>query len=150
MEVLDEFPLDEICDRAKSWKFGAENFVGDGSHVVSHRSVELVGIGPSARAGVKHRKDTGVLAARRMFASYPQGHGGMFFLRRADGTRMPAGSFRYRYGGREQAVLTSALDLSDARAVGVRAGSRTFVAPLRQGVGAEATSNQKTTDKEYS
>jgi phenylpropionate dioxygenase-like ring-hydroxylating dioxygenase large terminal subunit len=67
-----------------SWKFGAENFVGDGAHVVSHRSVELVGIGPSARAGVKHRKDTGVLAARRMFASYPQGHGGMFFLRRAD------------------------------------------------------------------
>jgi hypothetical protein len=72
------------------------------------------------------------------------------FLRRTDGTRMPAGSFRYRYGGTEQAVLTSALDLSAARAVGVRAGNRTFVAPLRHSVGAEATSNQKTTDKEYS
>jgi Putative zinc-finger len=73
------------------------------------------------------------------------------FLRRADGTRVPAGSFRYRYGaGRDAAVLTSALDLSAARAVGVRAGSRTFTAPLRHGVGAEASSNPKTTEKEYS
>jgi hypothetical protein len=59
------------------------------------------------------------------------------FLRRADGTRMPAGSFRYRYPGTEQAVLTSALDLSNARAIGVRAGNRTFLTPLRQGVGAQ-------------
>ncbi len=72
------------------------------------------------------------------------------FLRRADGTVMPAGSFRYRYAGAEQAVLTSALDLSAARAVGVRAGGRTFVAPLRHGVGAEASSNGQTTEKEYS
>jgi len=72
------------------------------------------------------------------------------FLRRTDGTRMPAGSFRYRYAGTEQAVLTSALDLSAARAVGVRAGNRTFVAPLRPSVGAEATSKRTTTDKEYS
>jgi hypothetical protein len=72
------------------------------------------------------------------------------FLRSADGTLMPAGSFRYRYGGREQAVLTSALDLSAARAVGVRAGNRTFVAPLRQGVGAEATSSPTTKEQEYS
>jgi hypothetical protein len=72
------------------------------------------------------------------------------FLRRTDGTRMPAGSFRYRYSGTEQAVLTSALDLSAARAVGVRAGKRTFVAPLRHSVGAEATSKRTTTDKEYS
>ena len=72
------------------------------------------------------------------------------FLRRTDGTRMPAGSFRYRYAGTEQAVLTSALDLSAARAVGVRAGNRTFVAPLRHSVGAEATSKRTTTNKEYS
>jgi hypothetical protein len=58
------------------------------------------------------------------------------FLRRADGKRMPAGSFRYRYGSTDEAVLTSALDLSAARAVGVRAGNRTFIAPLRQSVGA--------------
>ena len=72
------------------------------------------------------------------------------FLRRADGTVMSAGSFRYRYAGTEQAELTSALDLSAARAVGVRAGGRTFEAPLRKGVGAEASSSQATTEKEYS
>jgi putative zinc finger protein len=72
------------------------------------------------------------------------------FLRRADGSRRPAGSFRYRYGGENAAVLTSALDLSAVRAVGVRAGHRTFVAPLRHGVGAEASSNQPTDQEEYS
>lgn|SRR5512133_451470 len=61
------------------------------------------------------------------------------FLRRADGKRMPAGSFRYRYGSTDEAVLTSALDLSAARAVGVRAGDRTFVAPMRHGVGAQTS-----------
>jgi putative zinc finger protein len=71
------------------------------------------------------------------------------FLRRADGTRVSAGSFVYRYGGNSQAVLTSALDLSNARAIGVRAGDRTFVARIKQGVGAEAW-NSKSTDKEYS
>lgn len=67
-----------------SWKFGAENFVGDGLHTVSHRSVELVGIGPSGRAGVKRRKDAESTGSGRMFVSYPQGHGGMVFLRRPD------------------------------------------------------------------
>lgn len=61
------------------------------------------------------------------------------FLRRPDGTKMPAGSFHYRYAGKDGAVLTSALDLSAADAIGVRAGGRTFMAPLRTGVGAGAT-----------
>jgi hypothetical protein len=72
------------------------------------------------------------------------------FLRRANGTRLPAGSFRYRYGGEDEEVLTSALDLSSARAVGVRAGHRTFVAPLRHGVGAEASSDRHPNQEEYS
>ncbi|MGH2981923.1 MAG: hypothetical protein ACRDKV_07770, partial [Solirubrobacterales bacterium] len=66
------------------------------------------------------------------------------FLRRADGTSMPAGSFHYRYAGNDGAVLTSALDLSAAEAIGVRAGGRTFMAPLRHGVGTEARSNPGT------
>jgi hypothetical protein len=49
---------------------------------------------------------------------------------------MPAGSFHYRYDGKGGAALTSALDLSAADAIGVRAGGRTFIAPLRHGVGA--------------
>jgi len=61
------------------------------------------------------------------------------FLRRRDGTRMPAGSFRYLYGTTDEAVMSSALDLSAVRAVGVRAGNRTFLAPLRRGVGAQTS-----------
>ncbi len=60
------------------------------------------------------------------------------FLMSSDGTRMPAGSFHYRYAGKDDAVLTSALDLSAAEAIGVRAGGRTFMAPLGDGVGAGA------------
>jgi anti-sigma factor RsiW len=53
------------------------------------------------------------------------------WLRRGDGTRVPAGSFRYRYeGGSDAAELSSALRPSQARAIGVRAGERTFVAPI--------------------
>lgn len=55
------------------------------------------------------------------------------FLRGADGRRYPAGSFRYRWGDDSEAVLSSALDLSRARAIGVRAGGRTFVAPVSRG-----------------
>jgi len=55
------------------------------------------------------------------------------FLRGADGRRYPAGSFRYRWGDDSEAVLSSALDLSRTRAIGVRAGDRTFVAPVSRG-----------------
>ncbi|HXF33285.1 MAG TPA: aromatic ring-hydroxylating dioxygenase subunit alpha [Candidatus Acidoferrales bacterium] len=64
-----------------SWKFGAENFLGDGYHVVSHRSVELVGIGPSARAGAGGRRDGEATGFRRIWVSFPQGHGVHSILR---------------------------------------------------------------------
>jgi hypothetical protein len=53
------------------------------------------------------------------------------FFRRNDGARVPVGTFRYRYGGDSDAVLSSALDLSRASAVGVRAGDRTFIQPVK-------------------
>lgn len=52
------------------------------------------------------------------------------FLRGADGRSYPAGSFRYRWGDDADAVLSSALDISRATAIGVHAGNRTFVAPI--------------------
>jgi len=55
------------------------------------------------------------------------------FLRGADGRTYPAGSFRYRWGDDSDAVLSSALDLSRTRAIGVHAGGRTFVAPVSGG-----------------
>jgi hypothetical protein len=52
------------------------------------------------------------------------------YLKRADGSRVPAGTFRYRYGDDAGATLSSALDLSQARAIVVSAGSATYTAPI--------------------
>jgi len=52
------------------------------------------------------------------------------YLRGPHGERVSAGTFRYRWGDDSTAVLSSALDLSRTRAIGVRAGNRTFVAPV--------------------
>jgi hypothetical protein len=51
-------------------------------------------------------------------------------LRGSNGARLPAGTFRYRYGADEEAVLSSALDLSRTRAIVVRVGHRAFAAPV--------------------
>jgi Putative zinc-finger len=51
-------------------------------------------------------------------------------LRGPHGASYPAGTFRYRWGDDSEAVLSSALDLSRTRAITVRAGDRTFVAPV--------------------
>jgi hypothetical protein len=56
------------------------------------------------------------------------------WLRRSDGTKIPAGSFRYVYAGEsDEAQLSSGLDPPDVTAIGLRAGSRTFVAPISSG-----------------
>jgi hypothetical protein len=51
-------------------------------------------------------------------------------------TGASAGSFRYRWGSENSAVLSAALDLSRAKALIVHAGKRTFVAPLDSGAAA--------------
>jgi hypothetical protein len=66
------------------------------------------------------------------------------YLRGPHGVRVPAGTFRYRWGDDSTAVLSSALDLSRTRAIGVRAGNRTFVAPVEMTEAtAMANSNQE-------
>lgn len=52
------------------------------------------------------------------------------FLRDPSGNRLPAGSFRYRWGDDSQAILSSALDLSRTAEIGIRVGDRTFTAPV--------------------
>lgn len=52
-----------------NWKFVAENFAGDVLHVVSHRSVDMVKLGPSGEEG--RRDDYGKL----VLTAYPEGHG---------------------------------------------------------------------------
>jgi phenylpropionate dioxygenase-like ring-hydroxylating dioxygenase large terminal subunit len=58
-----------------NWKFAAENFLGDTYHNISHRSVDLVGIGPSAAAGIKGRRDNELADAQHVWVSFPAGHG---------------------------------------------------------------------------
>jgi hypothetical protein len=66
------------------------------------------------------------------------------YLRGPHGERVPAGTFTYRWGDDSTATLSSALDLSRTRAIGVRAGNRTFVAPVDvTGATARANSNQE-------
>ena len=55
------------------------------------------------------------------------------YMRGPGRTGVSAGTFRYRWGGEDSAVLSAALDLSRAKALVVRAGNRTFVAPLGTG-----------------
>lgn len=52
------------------------------------------------------------------------------YMRGPGGDEVSAGTFRYRWGADESAVLSAALDLSRAKALVVHAGARTFVAPL--------------------
>ena len=55
-----------------NWKFPAENFCGDSYHNISHRSVDLVGIGPSGsgRRDMQERE----MARRLHVAFYERGH----------------------------------------------------------------------------
>jgi hypothetical protein len=55
------------------------------------------------------------------------------YMRGPERTDVSAGSFRYRWGSEDSAVLSAALDLSRAEALVVHAGNRTFVAPLGAG-----------------
>ncbi len=52
------------------------------------------------------------------------------YMRGPGGGDVSAGTFSYRWGGDDAAVLSAALDLSRAKALVVHAGAQTFVAPL--------------------
>ena len=71
-----------------NWKFPAENFSGDRYHGVSHRSVDMVGIGPSGkgRRDMQERNE-----ARWLDVSFPElGHSMIAFLRPHDSPLAPA------------------------------------------------------------
>jgi phenylpropionate dioxygenase-like ring-hydroxylating dioxygenase large terminal subunit len=71
-----------------NWKFPAENFSGDRYHNISHRSVDLVGIGPSGRG----RRDMQERNESRMLdVTFPGlGHSMIAFLRKHDADVAPA------------------------------------------------------------
>lgn len=64
-----------------NWKFAAENFIGDAYHNISHRSVDMVGIGPSGRG----RRDDERQGTESLAISMPEwGHGALAFLQSED------------------------------------------------------------------
>jgi hypothetical protein len=65
------------------------------------------------------------------------------YMRGAGGADVSAGTFRYRWGADESAVLSAALDLSRARALVVHAGDRTFVAPISTKAALHNPTNQE-------
>jgi phenylpropionate dioxygenase-like ring-hydroxylating dioxygenase large terminal subunit len=65
-----------------NWKFAAENFAGDGYHNISHRSVDMVGIGPS---GQKRRDYNEYSPGRRLNVSFPDlGHAAVVDMQPTD------------------------------------------------------------------
>jgi len=90
-----------------NWKFAAENFIGDAYHNISHRSVDLVGIGPSGRG----RRDDERQGTERLAVSIPEGgHGALTPLQTDDlpyiptyqNTRIVEDYFRHVYEERQQ------------------------------------------------
>jgi len=71
-----------------NWKFPAENFSGDSYHNISHRSVDLVGVGPSG----KSRRDYGELnVARKLHVAIPdRGHQTITYLLPKDHLPQPS------------------------------------------------------------
>ncbi|MHB8575921.1 MAG: aromatic ring-hydroxylating oxygenase subunit alpha [Dehalococcoidia bacterium] len=64
-----------------NWKFAAENFAGDAYHNISHRSVDVVGIGPSGRG----RRDNEWDGATRYQVCFPErGHGALMYVQGGD------------------------------------------------------------------
>lgn len=65
------------------------------------------------------------------------------YMRGPGGDDVSAGTFRYRWGADDSAVLSAALDLSRAEALVVHAGKRTFVAPLDRGEATDSNAPQE-------
>lgn len=65
------------------------------------------------------------------------------YMRGSGGADVSAGTFRYRWGAGESAVLSAALDLSRAKALVVHAGDRTFVAPIGAKTALHKPTNQE-------
>ena len=71
-----------------NWKFPAENFSGDSYHNISHRSVDLVGIGPSG-SGRRDMQER-LMARRLQISLYERGHQTGIYLLPKDQTTPPS------------------------------------------------------------
>ena len=68
-----------------NWKICSENFAGDGLHNVSHRSVDMIGIGPNGQSG---RRDDWSKEAYRAQISFDEGHAGVALIYDEEAARL--------------------------------------------------------------
>src|SRR5262249_62419772 len=66
------------------------------------------------------------------------------YLRSREGTKLSAGSFRYRWGDGSYPILSSGLDLSKTAAVELRIGDRTYVANVASSEGSQSNQEENT------
>ena len=119
-----------------NWKFAAENFAGDAYHNISHRSVDMVGIGPSGEG----RRDNAErkLSKRVSSAMAHLGHSAVSIL---EPEEMPFASARARgYGVSERVIFgpATALDRRMATTRSLKNGSVALVSGRqRRAIGSE-------------
>ena len=94
------------------------------------QSVQFSALPPGVEIGAKLEPHAFGTAIHVYVSGVRSGTLCQVFLKGEDGTRYPAGSFRYRWGEDSEAVLSSGLDLSSTAQIGVIAGKTTFTAPV--------------------
>ncbi len=105
-------------------------FVLPGGETTPERHVSFASLPPGLHIGATLEPHAYGTEIHMYVKGAPSGTLCRVFLRGVNGSAVSAGSFRYRWGNDSDAVLSAALDLSRTRAIGVRVGRRTFVAPL--------------------
>jgi Putative zinc-finger len=105
-------------------------FVLPGGNSVPEQHVAFGSLPPGLHIGATLEPHAFGTEIHMYVGGVPSGTLCRVFLRGPKGAQFPAGSFRYRWGDDSNAILSAALDLSRTRAIGVRVGKRTFVAPV--------------------
>jgi anti-sigma factor RsiW len=103
---------------------------GSGGGTSPEQSVEFTSLPPGVEIGAKLEPHAFGTAIHVYVSGVRSGTLCKVFLKGEDGTKYPAGSFRYRWGEDSEAVLSSGLDLSSTAQIGVVAGKTTFTAPV--------------------
>lgn len=104
--------------------------VPTGSHSTPEQRVNFASLPPGIKIAAALEPGPFGTEIRMYVSGFRSGTLCRVFLRAANDTRVSAGTFRYRWGGHSEAVLSSALDISRATAIVVHAGGRTFNARI--------------------
>lgn len=103
--------------------------LGGGSSPGPERHISFAALPPGMKIGATLEPRAYGTEVHMYVGGVPSGTLCRVVLRGPHGVRLPAGTFRYR-DGQSDAVLSSALDLSQTRTIVVHVGRRAFVASV--------------------